>query len=129
MGAATVVALAAVLVLISVSVGPRMPPDTLRAALATGTAPHILDVRTTKEHAAGHVPGAIHVSYHQLWLRRADLPPGKADPLVVYCSHGPRAGMAKLQLWMLGYQNVRYLGGQMSSWKRRGLPLTSGPAP
>lgn len=129
MGAAAAVVLAALLMLLSVSVGPRTPPDALLAALETGTAPRILDVRSTKEYAAGHVPGAIHVPYHVLLLRPADLPADKAESVVVYCSHGPRAGMAKLQLWMLGYQNIRSLSGQMSGWKQRGLPLTTGPAP
>jgi rhodanese-related sulfurtransferase len=129
MRAAAAVVLAALLMLMSVRVGPRTPPEVLLAALEKGTAPRILDVRTTKEYAAGHVPGAIHVPYHQLWLRRADLPAGKADPVVVYCSHGPRAGMAKFELWALGYENVAFLQGQMSGWKRRGLPLKTGREP
>lgn len=109
--------------------GAWMPQDTLLVALATGTAPRVLDVRTTREFAAGHIPGAIHVPYHQLWLRRTDLPADKTDPMVIYCSHGPRAGMAKLQRWTLGYQDVRYLEGQTSGWTERGLPLTTGRAP
>jgi rhodanese-related sulfurtransferase len=106
-----------------------MPPEALIAALETATAPRVLDVRTTREYVAGHVPGAIHVPYHVLLLRRSDLPAGKTDPVVVYCSHGPRAGMARLQLWTLGYQDVRSLDGQMSGWKRRDLPLNTGKDP
>jgi rhodanese-related sulfurtransferase len=83
--------------------GTRMPQDTMLAAMENGAAPHILDVRTTKGYAAGHVPAAIHVPYHQLWRQHADLAAGKDDPkddpIVVYCSHGPRAGLARLQLW------------------------------
>lgn len=127
MGAVATAILGAFLTLSSAREGAQMPVDTLLAALETGTAPRILDVRTTREYAAGHVPGAIHVPYHVLLLRPADLPADKAEFVVVYCSHGPRAGMAKLQLWTLGYQNVRYLDGQMSRWRQRGLPLT-GPA-
>jgi rhodanese-related sulfurtransferase len=106
--------------------GTRISSDALLAAMEKGTAPHILDVRTTREYAAGHVPGAIHISYHRLWQRHAELAAGKADLIVVYCSHGPRAGMAKLQLWALGYRKLAYLKGQMSGWKREGLPMQIG---
>jgi rhodanese-related sulfurtransferase len=101
-------------------------PNALLGAMDQETAPHILDVRTTREYAAGHVPGAIHIPYHQLWQRHAELAAGKADLIVVYCSHGPRAGMAKLQLWALGYRKLAYLKGQMSGWKREGLPMRIG---
>ena len=109
--------------------GARMPQDVLLATMEKGAASHILDVRTTKEYAAGHVPGAIHIPYHQLWLHHAELSAGKTDLIVVYCSHGPRAGMAKLQLWALGYEKVAYLQGQMSGWKRQGLPMRIGREP
>ena len=51
----------------------------------------ILDVRSAREYAAGHVPGAIHAPYWRLLLGRPALPRGSGEPLVVYCGHGPRA--------------------------------------
>jgi hydroxyacylglutathione hydrolase len=107
------------------SKGARTSHDALLAAMEKGAAPRVLDVRTTREYRAGHVPGAIHIPYHQLWRRHANLAAGKDAAIVVYCSHGPRALTAKLQLRALGYENVAYLQGQMSGWKRRGLPMTS----
>lgn len=110
----------------------QTPADTLLEAITSGKAPSIVDVRTHTEYADGHVPGAIHIPFHEIWLRRAELPAAKTDPIVVYCSHGPRAGVAEFQLWILGYQNIAHLQGQMSGWKRRGLPqetaLNSGDA-
>lgn len=128
-GAAAAVVTGAILLSSARGEGEQMPQNTLLAAMEQGTAPHILDVRTTKEYAAGHVPGAVHIPYHQLWRRHADLAAGKADPIIVYCSHGPRAGIAKLQLWALGYEKVVYLQGQMSGWNREGLPMRIGRAP
>lgn len=104
--------------------GAWISQDALLAVMETGVAPRILDVRTAREYAAGHIPGAVHIPYHVLWRRHAELAAGKDEPIVVTCSHGPRAGMAKLQLWALGYETVAYLEGQMSGWKRRGLPTT-----
>jgi rhodanese-related sulfurtransferase len=104
--------------------GAWISQDALLAAIEKGAAPRVLDVRTTKEYRAGHVPGAVHIPYHVLWRNHVELAAGKGDPIVVTCSHGPRALMAKLQLRALGYEKVAYLQGQMSGWKRRGLPVT-----
>lgn len=102
--------------------------DAVLEAIENGTQPIILDVRTAREYEAGHVPGAIRIPYHAVWFRRAHIPAGNDDWLVVYCSHGPRAGMA-LQLRLLGYQKVAYLRGHMSDWKRSGLPVKTGREP
>jgi hypothetical protein len=91
-GTAATVILGAFLMLSLARDGAWVPQDTLLVALATGTAPRVLDVRTTGEFAAGHIPGAIHVPNHQLWLRRTDLAADKTDPMVTYCSHGRAPG-------------------------------------
>lgn len=129
MAGAAVILLAALAVLIWMSAGPQVAPDALLAAIEMGSAPRVLDVRTTTEYEAGHVPGARHLPYHWIWLSRGELPAGKADPMVVYCSHGPRAALARVQLWALGYENVAFLEGQMSGWKRQGLARKPGREP
>lgn len=107
----------------------RISPEALSAAIEAGNAPHILDVRTRGEYAAGHVPGAIRIPFERVWLRSAALPASRDEALVVYCSHGGRAGLAKLQLSALGYRNVLFLQGQMRGWARRGLPVSVGDPP
>jgi len=100
----------------------RVMPDALLTAIGTGTAPVIVDVRTRREYDAGHVPGAIHVPFYTLLVRQDDVPGPRERPVVVYCEHGPRAGVARLALRLAGFTDVRYLDGHMSGWKRRGLP-------
>lgn len=100
----------------------RVTPEALLAAIDTGTAPVIVDVRTRREYEAGHVPGAIHVPFYTLLVRQDDVPGPRERPVVVYCEHGPRAGLARLALRLAGFADVRYLDGHMSGWKRRGLP-------
>ena len=100
----------------------RVMPDALLTAIGTGTAPVIVDVRTRREYDAGHVPGAIHVPFYTLLVRPDDVPGPRERPVVVYCEHGPRAGVARLALRLAGFTDVRYLDGHMSGWKRRGLP-------
>ena len=104
----------------SAAMPDRVMPEALLAAIETGTAPVIVDVRTGREFDAGHVPGAIHVPFYTLLVRQDEVP--RDRPVVVYCEHGPRAGVARLALRLAGFTDVRYLDGHMSGWKRRGLP-------
>lgn len=102
--------------------GDHIRPEALLAAIESGHPPVIVDVRTQAEFDSGHVPGAIHIPFYAVLTRRAELP-APSTPVVVYCAHGPRAGMAKLQLRAAGFEHVRYLDGHMSEWSRRGLPV------
>jgi len=104
----------------------RVMPDALLAAIDAGTAPVIVDVRTRREYDAGHVPGAVHVPFYILLVRQDDVPGPRERPVVVYCEHGPRAGVARLALRLAGFTDVRYLDGHMSGWKQRGLPQELG---
>jgi rhodanese-related sulfurtransferase len=118
----------AALVLLAVGAGgcassattDRVTPQALLAAIDGGTAPVIVDVRTRREYEAGHVPGAIHVPFYTLLVRQDDVPGPRERPVVVYCEHGPRAGVARLALRMTGFTDVRYLDGHMAGWKQSG---------
>ncbi len=84
--------------------------------------PVVVDVRTRSEFNKGHLPGAVNISLLVLPFRLATVPvKGKGDPVVVYCSHGPRALMAGLILWLAGFKDVRHLQGDMAGWKSSGL--------
>jgi rhodanese-related sulfurtransferase len=101
----------------------RVRPDALLASIGTGSQPVIVDVRTRREYDRGHVPGAIHIPFYALITRADDVPGPRDETIVVYCEHGPRAGVAKLALRLAGFTDVRYLDGHMSGWKERGLPI------
>jgi rhodanese-related sulfurtransferase len=100
----------------------HMQQQTLLKLIETRQAPVIIDVRTQGEFDAGHVPGALHIPFwaafspDQLQQTDAD------QQLVLYCQHGPRAGLAKLALKMSGYHNIVYLQGHMSAWQEAKLP-------
>lgn len=104
-----------------------MPPDELLASIETGTAPVIVDVRTQGEYDSGHVPGAIHLPFYSVWTNHAQIDASKGKPVVVYCEHGPRAGIAKFGLWTVGFEKILYLDGHMAAWKERGLPIEKSP--
>ena len=60
---------------------------------------------------------------------RIPAPAQAGQPVVLYCEHGPRAGMARAQLWLAGVKPVAFLEGHMIAWKRDGLPVETGPEP
>jgi rhodanese-related sulfurtransferase len=99
----------------------------LLAQLDAGSAPAIVDVRSRGEFETSHVPGAVHIPFYSI-LGSADVLPEPAaedQPIVLYCEHGPRAGIARAQLWFVSDRPVRFLEGHMTAWKSDGLPVES----
>lgn len=94
---------------------------TLLARIEAGTPPTILDVRSRREFLDGHVPGALHIPFWTVLTRLSEIPTSPADPVVVYCGHGPRAYMAGAVLRVSGFRRVVYLKGHMMKWRQAGL--------
>lgn len=104
---------------------PHISRSQLAAEIAEGSAPPILDVRSRSEYDEAHVPGAVHIPFYSIIPRRHELPKRTGEPLVVYCEHGPRAGLARAGLWLAGAGDVRFLEGHMTAWKSDGRPVES----
>lgn len=100
-----------------------MQQNELLEKIKKGQAPTIVDVRSGGEYQAGHVPGAINIPFWSAFstdkLENAD----KSKALVLYCEHGPRAGIAKLALKFSGFEKISYLAGHMTAWKKAGLQM------
>jgi rhodanese-related sulfurtransferase len=90
----------------------------------TNNSPIVIDVRSTTEYQAGHIPNALHISFWTAFTTEQLRSYSNDQPLVLYCEHGPRAGIAKLGLSMQGFQNIRYLEGHMMAWRKAGLPIS-----
>ncbi|HUP40690.1 MAG TPA: PQQ-binding-like beta-propeller repeat protein [Vicinamibacterales bacterium] len=101
-----------------------MSPVELANAIASGTAPVVVDVRSKREFDSGHVPGAIHLPFWKIGRQSEKLSTTPEQPIVVYCGHGPRAYIAAAALRQCGFMNVAYLTGHMKKWKEMKLPLT-----
>jgi len=102
-----------------------MQPTELADKIAHGQPPAVVDVRTSYEFRAGHIPGAIHAPIWKILLKLASLPYDKNAELVVLCELGPRAVMGKVLLGLLGYRHVTLLAGHMAAWRRLGLPMVN----
>lgn len=83
----------------------------------------IVDVRSFDEYKSGHIPGAISIPFWSVFTRHSNIPSAHDEPIVIYCENGPRAKLAKLALRMVGFKQVVYLTGHMSSWRNAGLPI------
>ena len=86
------------------------------------SAPLILDVRTRREYADGHITGAVNIPYDELPGRLDELNGDKTVEVVVYCQTGQRAVFAEDVLARAGYTQVRDLEGHMRAWRRAGHP-------
>jgi rhodanese-related sulfurtransferase/cyanate permease len=94
---------------------------TLLEQIETQTAPTIIDVRTPREFAQGHVPGALNIPFEKIGGRLDEVPGSRNDTVIVYCGHGPRAWMAGAAMRRQGFRNVKYLAGHFSKWRAAGL--------
>jgi rhodanese-related sulfurtransferase len=87
----------------------------------------LLDVRTNSEYRKGHLPGAVNISVFVLPFRLGRIPvKSKEDQLVVYCAHGPRAGLAGFILKVAGFKRVHHLEADLEGWRADGI-LVSNP--
>jgi phage shock protein E len=74
----------------------------------------LLDVRTSEEFRAGHIPGAVLAPYDQIAASFSEKDKGR--PIVVYCRSGRRSAIAKATLEGMGYGQVADFGA-IELWK------------
>jgi len=72
----------------------------------------LLDVRTTGEHAGGHIEGARNIPVQELGARIGELPRGRQ--VVVYCRSGARSAAAASMLRSAGFEVLDL--GPMHAW-------------
>jgi rhodanese-related sulfurtransferase len=82
----------------------------------------VLDVRERSEWDEGHIPGSVHVPYHDLHELPGELDPGR--PVAAICASGQRSAVAVGLLRRLGARTVVHVaGGGVGTWGRLGGPL------
>jgi rhodanese-related sulfurtransferase len=97
--------------------------DALNEALGSAQPPVLVDIRTPEEwNKDGYIEGAINIPLAEFFASLDKLP-AKDQPIVIYCGSGYRGGVVLPALQMLGYTNVRNLGGGLGAWKNAKLPV------
>jgi hydroxyacylglutathione hydrolase len=82
----------------------------------------IIDVRELAEWKRGHIPGSIHVPYHDIDALPEGIDP--ALPVAVVCASGQRAAVAASLLARYGASDVLHVvDGGVGTWERAGHPI------
>ncbi len=92
-------------------------PNELMDLLKTPGPPQVIHVGTSREFAAGHVPGARWVPRGWLEPRIEALVPDWTEPIVVTDEDAVDAFLAAATLRQLGYHDVTVLAGGMQAWR------------
>lgn len=74
----------------------------------------LVDVRSTGEYAASHVPGTVNIPLQEIAARARELDPERW--VVVACASGTRSAFAARKLKSLGFQKVMNAG----TWRNLG---------
>ncbi|MBA2688046.1 MAG: MBL fold metallo-hydrolase [Gemmatimonadaceae bacterium] len=81
----------------------------------------ILDVRTSSEHAEGHIAGSKSLALQSLASTFEQLDP--ARPIAVHCAGGTRSAIAASLLASHGFRDVANVTGGFGAWAKAGLPV------
>lgn len=91
----------------------------------------ILDVRSSREFRAGHIPGALNVPIDQVERHPEAVVRAlhREGRLFIHCSSGDRAGRAAAALESAGREGIVIArGAGMSEWREHGYPVERGEA-
>jgi rhodanese-related sulfurtransferase len=88
----------------------------------TSSSAQLVDVRSTTEFDAGHIPGAVNIPMDQIESRLNDL--SRTAPVILICKAGTRARITAELLSGCGH-DFAVLEGGTDAWVRSGLPVVS----
>lgn len=94
---------------------PLITPAELDARVSAGEKLQIVDVRSAKDYAKGHVPGALHIPLKELRRRLTELDP--ALPTVTYCNSGVSGNAGQNVLLARGFVDVSNLSGGNNNYQ------------
>ena len=83
----------------------------------------LLDVRTSEEFKAGHLPKAVNIPRGTLEFMIGKHYPQKDVEIVLYCRTDAREALSAKTLSEMGYTNVENLKGAFKAWGEAGYPI------
>lgn len=82
----------------------------------------VLDVRSNKDFASGHIVDALNIPYEKLASRMVELEKHKAKTIIVVDALGQHAGGVARDLQKAGFTAAK-LGGGIATWRGDNLPV------
>ena len=83
----------------------------------------ILDVRTAKEFADGHVAGAVNIDVNQADFTQKIDQLDRSKTYIVYCRSGRRSSKAVGIMATKGFKNLYNVSDGFVGWNKNGLPF------
>jgi thioredoxin 1 len=83
----------------------------------------VLDVRTPKEFAAGHIAGATNIDWNAADFQTKVSGLDKGKTWLVHCAAGVRSAKAADKMTTLQFTNVYNLEGGLKAWEKAGKPV------
>lgn len=83
----------------------------------------ILDVRTAKEFADGHVAGAVNIDVNQADFAQKIDQLDRSKTYIVYCRSGRRSSKAVSIMASKGFKNLYNVSDGFLGWNKNGLPF------
>jgi rhodanese-related sulfurtransferase len=83
----------------------------------------ILDLRTPKEFADGHIAGAVMLDYYSPGFQQGLQQLDRSRRYLIYCRTGNRSGRTLKLIDQMGFKSVYHLKDGIVDWHRRNLPL------
>ncbi len=118
----TLLALLVLLIVTELRRGGRSITSRELTALVNSEQGIVLDVRSHKDFAAGHIVGALNIPYEKVLGRIAELDKYKEKSIIVVDAMGQHAGSVGRDLNKAGFTAVRLSGG-VSGWRSDNLPV------
>ncbi len=76
-----------------------------------------LDIRDPDEHAAGHIPGSLHISRGKLEMNVEGVIPDLDTTILCYCNAYNRGALSAASLRDMGYKNAKFIAGGLKAYK------------
>jgi rhodanese-related sulfurtransferase/glyoxylase-like metal-dependent hydrolase (beta-lactamase superfamily II) len=102
----------------------RITAQALADMIAADAKPTIIDVRSEKEYAGGHIDGSLNIPVNHLADRVSKL--SKTGTVIVHCEGGYRSAIAAGILMNAGFENVIDLVGGYKAWVASQTPVNAG---
>ena len=85
--------------------------------------PVVIDIRTPREFAAGHIAGAINIDYFADDFKRELAKLKRDNQYVLHCKSGSRSSRALVTMRELGFAEVVHFASGFDSWRDAGFAV------
>lgn len=98
----------------------NVKPDQAAKLISQQTNIIILDVRTPKEFAAGHLAGATNIDFFASSFEKKLSALDKDKTYLVHCAVGGRSAKVREKMKALNFKSIYHLDGGIKAWEEAG---------